>query len=61
MKRRAIAIVVILASLIGACDRVIDLSRSGGPDAGGPDTGPGPDGGTPDDAGGGGGTDVGVD
>ena len=59
MRRRALAIAIALLALIAACDRVIDLSRSGGPDAGGgPDTGAGTDGGAgfdgiPGDGGGG--------
>jgi hypothetical protein len=64
VKRCAIAIAIALVSLIAGCDRVIDLSRTSGPDSGsGPDTGIGTDGGfdgIPDD-GGGGGTDAGVD
>ncbi|MBL9020002.1 MAG: hypothetical protein JNL83_37805 [Myxococcales bacterium] len=52
MTRRSVALAIAILALIGACDRVIDLSRRGGPDGGaGTDTGPGPDGGTPDDGG----------
>jgi hypothetical protein len=58
VSRRLLAFALALVALGAACDRVIDLSRRGGPDGGtGPDTGPNPDGG-PDD-GGGGGTDTG--
>ena len=56
MTRRLLALAVALAALIAACDRVIDLSRRGGPDGGGLDTGAGTDGGIdgiPDDSGGG--------
>ena len=56
--RRLIALAIVLGVLGAGCDRVIDLSRRGGPDGGaGTDTGPSPDGG-PDD-GGGGATDTG--
>ncbi len=54
MKRRALALVLILASSIAACDRVIDLSRKGVDASEGPDTGTAGDGGTdgtPDDGG----------
>lgn len=55
MTRRMLALALAIASLVAACDRVIDLSRRGGPD-GGPDTGAGTDGGgidgIPDDGGG---------
>lgn len=58
MTRRLLAIAIALAALIAACDRVIDLSRRGGPDGGaGTDTGTGLDGGADD--GGGGATDTG--
>lgn len=65
MKRRLIVIAIVLASLLAACDRVIDLSRTGGGvDAPvGSDGGSGTDGGIdgiPDD-GGGGASDVGSD
>jgi hypothetical protein len=50
--RRLLAGVLAVVALVGACDRVIDLSRRGGPDGGAStDTGPGVDGG-PDDGGG---------
>ena len=59
MTRRLLALALAIVALGAACDRVIDLSRRGGPDGGpGTDTGPAPDGGTPDD-GGGGATDTG--
>ena len=60
--RRLLALAVALVALVAACDRVIDLSRRGGPDGGaGTDTGTNLDGGIdgiPDD-GGGGATDTG--
>lgn len=53
MTRRLLALAVALAAMIAACDRVIDLSRRGGPDggSGNPDGGAGTDG-IPDDGGG---------
>ena len=54
MTRRLFAVTIAIAALLAACDRVIDLSRRGGPDGGaGTDTGPSPDAGAPDDGGGG--------
>ncbi len=54
MKRRVLALSLILVALVAACDRVIDLSRKGLDASEGPDTGTGGDGGMdamPDDGG----------
>ncbi len=54
MKRRVFALVLGLAALLAACDRVIDLSRKGVDASPGPDTANPGDGGTdgiPDDGG----------
>ena len=53
MKRRTLAIAILLATMIGACDRIIDLSRKtvdAGTDTGSPRDGIGTDG-IPDDGG----------
>ena len=56
--RKLLVIALAIVAMVGACDRVIDLSRRGGPDGGaGPDTAPGTDAGADD--GGGGLTDTG--
>jgi hypothetical protein len=45
VKRRVLALSLVLVALVAACDRVIDLSRKGLDASEGPDTGTGNDGG----------------